>query len=428
MSARHSLMCAALLASLLCGGLATAGPVVLYGPDLDPVTAAEKAEKELKTRDFTVAGSLADAIGRAGDQPVLFGAEVKPCTDPKPDGKPVGGVVVMAREELFDMSYTDGVLRMQRAIDALPCHTDGAQTDHLYNLFFLQGIAHYFEGRASQARTALSQATAIDPSRPWDDAWPPSPKPVFLEALQEMLEADSTALRVEVDDLTVDGRPVERGESNTIRPGGHLLQAGGEALWVTVGPERTRSGVVVTTADQLSAGLLAGDGAYAPWVAHKARAEGWNEVAILSSDGVVVFQQGAITRSTVYLPGEKRPGPKPGVVAGLALVAAGGGAAAVGLSLNVDSWSRGVYSGGALMPQDGYEALVSQNRAGLVMAIAGAAVAAAGVAVTVAGSKAEVPERSLGVEATAGRHGPLVAPWGVGTREGFLLGVVVIGR
>jgi hypothetical protein len=427
MSARHVLPLT-VLAVLCLAGTAVAAPVVLYGPDLDPVTAAEKAEKELKTRDFTVVGSLADAIGRDGDLPVLFGAEVKPCSDPQPGGKPVGGVVVMAREEILNMSYTQGLLRMQRAIDALPCNAEGAETDHLYELFFLQGITHYFEGRSGQAKASLSQATAIDPARPWDEGWPPSPKPTFLEALQEMLEADPTPLRVEVDDLVVDGRPTERGRAHTIRPGGHLLQVGNDTLWVTVGQEKTLSGVVVTTASQLSAGLLSGDGSYSPWVAEKAKAEGWDEVAVLSTEGVVVFQRGTITRSTVYAAGERRPGPAPGVVAGLALVGAGGGAAAVGLGLNISSWSRGAYSGGALMPQDDYEALVGENRAGLVMAIAGAAVAAAGVAVTIAGSKAEAPSRSVGVEATATRRPPLVAPWAVGARGGFAFGLVVVGQ
>lgn len=424
MSARLLLTLAALAAGLLLASAATAAPVVLYGPDLDPVTAAEQAEKELRSRDFTVVGSLAEAIGRDGEMPVVFGADVKRCTDPQPGGKPIGGVVVMAREELLNMSYMEGLLRMQRAIDALPCHADTAETDHLYELFFLQGVAHFLEGRAGPAKQALSQATAIDPARPWNEQWPPGPKPTFLAALQEMLEADPTALRVEVDGLVVDGRSLEQGRAHTIRPRGHLLRVGNETLWVTVDSDKSLSGVVVTTAAQLSAGLLTGDGAYSPWVAEKADAEGWEDVAILSGDGVVVYRRGQIVKSTVRLPGSKPPPPKPGVVAGLVMVGAGGGAAAAGLGLHMNSWAVGTPGEGALMPRSDYEALVEQNRIGLVMAIAGAATAAAGVAVTIAGSKAE--RRPVSTEVKLTRR-TLVAPWAAGSRESVVLGVTIVG-
>ncbi len=424
MNARHLLSMVALALGLGAAGSATAAPVVLYGPELDPVTAAEKAEKELRSREFTVVGSLAEAIGGGPDQPVVFGADVRRCEEPLPDGKPVGGVVVMAREDLLNMSYMDGMLRMQRAVDALPCHADQATTDNLYDLFFLQGVAHYLEGLPGPAKEALSQATAIDPARPWNEQWPPGPKPTFLEALQEMLEADPTALRVEIDGLTVDGRPMEQGAGNTIRPRRHLLQVGEQTFWVEAG--ESRSGVVVTTAQKLAAGLLVGDESYGSWLAEKAEAEGWQDVVVLSEGGMVVYRRGAIVQSTVLAPGQKRPPPKPGVVAGLALVGVGSGTAAAGLVLHGNSWATGLPGEGALMPREDYEALVEQNRIGLGLTIAGAAVAAAGVAVTIAGAQAERPQASTAVQAAA--PATLVAPWAFGAPEGFVFGFTVVGR
>ncbi len=426
MSRTHLLPTLVLAVGLL-PAAASAAPVILTGENVEPEQALELAEETLGVTGIEVAGPLSDVAGGRPDATVVFGAFPERCIDPPAGGRPIGGVAVMAREEIFNMSYGSALERLEQAAAALPCNADAAETDHLYDIFFLRGYALYQEGREAEARRSFSQAATIDPSRPWSDAFPPTPKSTYLEALQDLLESEPAPLRVEVADLVVDGRKLERGRPHTIRPGYHLVRAGSDVLWVRVPSEEQRapSGVVVTTSERLIEGVTAGDNAYGPWLREVSDANGWSGVIIATEDAVLRFDGRSFSRVPTSAGLKKLP-PPPGRVAGALMLGVGGGTVGLGLGLNVGSWAvaKPGADGTALMPRPQYEGYLTQNRAGLGLAIAGAAVGATGLVLTLIPPKR--PAEAAGAPSAASRS--IVVPWAVATDETFVFGITVVDR
>ncbi|MCP4869700.1 MAG: hypothetical protein GY898_13385 [Proteobacteria bacterium] len=418
-------LAAPLLALTLTPALAHAQavPVVTYGPDLDAVTAAAAAEQAPGTRAFMIAGSLAEQLGGAESETVVFGAETKRCTDPPAGGKPIGGVAVMANEDISEMAYTSAILRLRKAIDGLPCNADGASTENLYDLFFMSGYAHFEEGRVEDARKAFAQAAAIDASRPWNPAFSPAAKTLYLESLQALLDGEPASLRVEVGDLLLDGGTQEQGRTATVQPGGHLVRAGKDLLWVTVAPESERGEgqVVISTAAKVIAGLMEGAAAYGAWLQERADTEGWQgQMVVLTAEQAWVWNGTGFDRRTTALGAKEEPPVTqlPGII----LAGAGGALTGVGAALHFGSYGAGVpgADGAAMMPKEDYEALVLQNRLGLGLTVAGAAVAVTGVVLAIL-PRPKPP--AIDDEEAQTALAPRVAPWAVGGPDGFVIGI-----
>lgn len=408
--------------------VALAAPVIMTGDGVEPDAALGLVEETLGVTGIEVAGPLSQYAGDRAEATVVFGAFPERCVDPPTGGRPIGGVVVMAREEIFNMNYASALERLDAAAAALPCNADAAETGHLYDVFFLRGYAYYQAGRVAEARRSFSQAAAIDPSRPWSDAFPPTPKATYLEALQDLLESEPAPLRVEVADLVLDGRKLERGRPHTVRPGYHLVQSASDVLWVRVPSEdqRAPSGVVVTTSERLTEGLVAGDNAYAPWLREVADANGWSGVIIATEDAVLRFDGRGFSQVPTAAGLKKLPPPASRVAGGV-MLGVGGGTLGLGLGLNIGSWATAKpgADGSALMPRPQYEGYVSQNRAGLGLAIAGAAVGATGLVLTLIPPKRPAVS---GAPAAAASRRPLLLPWAVATEDSFVVGIVAVPR
>ena len=245
-----------LLLILLAPAPTLAAPGVLYGPDLDSVSAALKAEEELGNANFVIAGPLADRTGRS-EAVLVIGAPAMRCSGDDGSERPLAGVMVAVREEILNMDYGPALERLDAAVAALPCRAEDASADELYSLFFLQGFVHFNEGREDGAREAFRRAAAIDPSRPWGNEYPPKPKEVYLEALQEVAGKLPSSVDARVDAVQIDGAPFAG--VGPVRAGGHLFGIGGEAWWVEVPPAEADRVVVVDPArlDRLLEELVA---------------------------------------------------------------------------------------------------------------------------------------------------------------------------
>ena len=232
---------------------ARATPVVLYGPGVDGAQATALAKDLLNVTDFKVEGPLFEFIGAGGTAPIVVGAAAVYCPDPNLRQRALKGELLRVREAMREMSYEEAIRDLDDIASRLPCLASDAGRDEIYELFFSRGVAAFFEGDEGGARNAFRQAAAIDPAREWPSDYPPTPQPLFLEALRELLAQPPVALVSEVEGVPLlDGLP----DDGTPRmlAGSHLLYvaASRTGLWVKVPPsdQLPPQGLLLTTAVQ----------------------------------------------------------------------------------------------------------------------------------------------------------------------------------
>ena len=371
---------------------AHAAPVVLSGPGLDSAEAESIAKKTLGTDALQVAGSLADHIGSKGTTAAAVGAASTTCTQPAK--RPLTGEFLVVDQQMAEMEYATVRVTIAKIVERVACYGVNATRDEIYTLFFTQGMAAFYDGDAGAAQTAFSQAASIDPSRPWPDQYPPTPKPLYDEALRVLTA--STPVRVV---SSVEGEVLVDGEKNygkpMLYPGGHLIfvPESSTSLWVTIprAPAMSEDGLLVASSAELLLGLMAGNAKYAPWLGDLAERQGWPEIALVGKDSVVVFREGAfftpegtrIQRDAGGLTRSAAP-VNPATVAGIVLIGVGAGTGAAGAGLNVSSFNDGLPTiGSPLLPRADYERFKTQNTAGLALTVTGVGIAVAGAVVTV---------------------------------------------
>jgi hypothetical protein len=402
---------------------ALASTFVVYGPGVDATTAAALAQEELGQSDVRVAGPIADWIGVPDNEPVAVGATtLTRCTGERRK-RPLKGYLIGIENSMADMSYRDAIRDIDSVISKLPCLAEMAAPDDIYNLFFLKGVAQYFEDNKDGAMASFARAAAIAPGREWPDDWPPTPQPTYLEALRKVNASPPADLVVELDD-TVLHNGIAADGSPRLLAGGHLLwiPKTETGVWITV-PSREElpeQGLIITSGGQLRAGLMAGEIRYAPWIQAVADKEGWEDVVLVSLDGAIRYQNGAFTalgatskrlaaRARRQERAARKLGPMP--IAGLVVLGVGAATAGGGVALNLASYSAGLPKVGDILPERAaYQAKVTQNRAGLGIAIAGGATAAAGAIITIIG--ASMPDGKVAA-----------VPWFVANPEAVAFGI-----
>ncbi len=395
---------ALLATSLLLPATAAARTHLVLGPGVNPDAAGTLARPELGDDEFEVAGALAELTGASPDALAVVGAGTRRCE--ATSSETIERVLLTVKPAIDEMRYGPALRELEAFTDALPCGAERATRDQLYDAYFLMGYAHYVEGQQDLAVRDFANAAAFDPTRKWNDRYPPTAKETFLSALQRVFEAEPLPLRIDVDGAVVDGEKVETGSKIRLAPGGHIVRVAGETLLLQVpfAADRADETAILTTARQLVVGLSLGEPEYAPWLADLAAANSWDEVLVVG-EGVHRLEGRSFPAN------EKPAGPPPGAVAGGLLMGVGAGTTGVGLGLNIVSWQDA-----GVVPDDGrvtvgeteYDSLVSRNRAGLGTAIAGGVVLAAGVVITI----------STAVKPKAGSPATAVAPWFVPTADG----------
>lgn len=384
MFARAALLVFALLAS---AGAAFATPGVVHGPGLDTADAAVRAKNILGTGDFKVLGSIDGLTGPAGT-PVVIGATVQRCEQ---ESEPIGRVLVRARSQVLELDYQAGSAALTAAVDALPCGAAEATREELFQLFFLQGYMHFNEGDTEAARAAFTRAAVIDRTKDWPSDYPPTAEAEYLKGLKAAVNADPARLVADVDSLSVDGEAAVVAKPPGLLAGDHLLTVNGIAMWVSVPADAET--VRVTTAGRLAAGILEGDVAYAGWLGEVGAREGVSEVLVLTPNSTVLFTDGTFVESSSSAD-EKRaaapPGPKP---VGAVLAGSGGAMLGVGLGLHFSGYAAAGLGddGGVQASEQEYPGLLTRNRAGFGLAVAGAAVLGTGMVLVVVSELAGRP-------------------------------------
>ena len=352
---------------------APAAPVLHGGGSGDDALA--RAQAVTGRGDLKLHGDLA-ALGLGDDDALVASGAASLGFCAEPPGGGLEKLLVAVRIRIDDMEYGQAMAALAEAADRLPCGAAGASADQLYDLFFLHGLSAFNEGHESTARKRFAQAAVMAPSRKWDERYPPTAKPLYLEALQEALAGRQVPLEVAVDGLTVDGEAVPANQPVTLLAGGHLVALGAQTAWLELPPVGS---VTLASAGVVRAGLAGGDSRFAPWV----EALG-SDAVLVTDDAVFELRSGVlVARSTAS---ESAPVAAPLLPVGAVLAGSGGALLALGLGLNREAFLQGQPA-----PEDGlvhvnrqhYDELFAQNRAGLGLAIAGGALTAAGVAVVV---------------------------------------------
>lgn len=204
------------LVLLLAPSTALSSPVVLHGPGVEAAAATAAAKAELGSDDFEVVGPLAPFVGSSPDAPAVVGASAKRCE--AESFETIEAVLLTARPAINEMRYGPALRELEAFTDALPCGADRANRDQLYDVYFLMGYAHYVQGQKELAVRDFAAAAAFDPTRKWNDQYPPTAKETFLSALQRVFEAEPLSLRVEVDVAFVDGEAADNGSKLRLAP------------------------------------------------------------------------------------------------------------------------------------------------------------------------------------------------------------------
>ncbi len=372
-------LCATLL--LLLPTLASASPLVVYGPGFDAADAAVAAKEALGSGDFRVHGSLTALTGEPG-APVVVGTVGRACTSA---AEPLDRVLTQARLQVLELEYASALTSLTAAVDQLPCGAESASRDHLFELFFLQGYMHFNEGQQDDARAAFAQAAAIDRNRDWPKEYPPTAKTAYLEGLQQAVGGDPATLRAETDALSIDGATVDVTAPPALVEGGHLVVVSGRALWVTVGPraERPAAGLLVTTSDRLAGGIAAGNDAYAPWLVAACGRLGAASLLVITKDGPRYFTDGNFALPPKAI--TAGPSTPSGLVPGAILAGTGGALLGAGLGIHIDAFKAAEPddSGGVPVAEADYPGLLARNRAGFGLAVGGGVLVGTGVVVIV---------------------------------------------
>ncbi len=211
--------------------------LMLYGPGTDD-TARLVAETLLVRMDRLAALpeqtlAAAQAVPPMPPGGMLIGGDVlvQRCA-----GEPVAAdawleVVDRGRSLFTDLEYEAALEAFREAEDLLPCLVGLLPAGSLSDLYFTSGLAAFYVEGPAEAREAFAHALSADPTRPWDDRYPPAPQQVFLDAGKEVLHAPPRPLVVldpggAIQHLRVDGAdrdPAGVGVAE-LAPGTHLAQ------------------------------------------------------------------------------------------------------------------------------------------------------------------------------------------------------------
>jgi hypothetical protein len=364
---------------------AAAAPTVLYGPTLDAASAANRASAYLDSGDFRVAGPASDLVVGADMELVAQGIELQRC--PAETGA-LGPVVGVARIQILEMEYASATGALEGAAKGLPCGARDATREDIFELFFLQGLAAFNDGREDDARAAFSAAAAVSVSQPWPSNHPPTAKALYLESLQGALSSKTTVVDTDLTDLLLDGEVAENQRGVNLLAGRHLLRHGDDVALATA---TTDGGSArMTTAGTLRSWLDNGADEAGPWLAEMARAREWDRVVLLLGDRVLELTGEQLLEQERVEPKAKLP---TGAAVGISMIGVGAGTFGVGLTANLETANeareleKNVREGtveDGVDPNEAYAEALRLNRIGLGLSLAGVGVAVAGGVITAA--------------------------------------------
>ena len=205
---------------------AAATTVVVVTPNAD--RSARKLARELP-RD-----SEALFVDQRGEQVLgglwLVGATPEfVCTESTLPAATVTEALQNAQRRLDELEMATAEAELAGVRQTVACLAEPIDAEELWRLYFLEGIAAYYEHGAPAAQPALARALAVLPSHPFDDAYPPELRDIYLDLQGQAMGGGRGTVSAAQDSgeepgaLWVDGRPVA-GPAVPVVPGEHVFQ------------------------------------------------------------------------------------------------------------------------------------------------------------------------------------------------------------
>ena len=205
---------------------ASASTVVVVTPDAD--RSGRKLARQLP-RDSEVL-----FIDQRGEQVLgglwLIGATPEfVCPESTLPAATVSQALERAQTRLDDLEMATAEADLAGVRQTVACLAEPVDAEELWRLYFLEGIAAFYEHGAPAAQPALARALAVLPSHPFDDAYPPELRDTYLVLQGAALGGGRGAVTAAQDDggltgaLWVDGRAVT-GPAVLVVPGEHVFQ------------------------------------------------------------------------------------------------------------------------------------------------------------------------------------------------------------
>jgi len=211
--------------------------MLIFGPGSDDATRAEAEKLRMRMERGRVPPrhvvSASELFEETGDEALRAYGDILVDTCA---GEPAPPDVVLERidqgmAQFAEMEYPAAITSFEEAEAMLPCLTGFLPEGKLGDLTFFHGLAAFYVDGPAAAREVFARTLSADPSRPWDDRFPPPPQQAFLDASKEILHSPPTPLllrdptgtvqEVRIDTTIWDGFPDTPRE---LVPGTHLVQ------------------------------------------------------------------------------------------------------------------------------------------------------------------------------------------------------------
>ena len=314
----------------------------------------------------------------------------------------LGGRIEAAEKKLDELDFAGAEAELTPLDGQLACLGPPLDSQLLARAALLLGYARFQRGDRRGAGTAFAMAAVFDPEVAWDEVYSPDAQQVFNSAVLESLRTPAAHLALGPDDaaaleLRLDGSafPLDR----SLRPGWHQVTVptlGGEPLRLAI-QAHPGGTVEMSPVTDLMDGYVAGCpglGSVGDALQAAVTAANRREAYVVAVETGRVRRYSAFTQLLEPLgddecgtgtvgPGIRKP------AAGPVMVLAGAAVGAVGLTLALTQYSRGMSIGAEIEANDDlydelipeYEAAGRAITAGIVIAGVGGAVVAVGIPV-----------------------------------------------
>lgn len=291
--------------------------VMLYGPGTgeDDLDSAQKLWRRMDPAgdEPDVFLPLAEALTLPPGPTVYGDILVHDCaaTSVAPDH--LLEMVEQGMREFRALEYAAAIASFERAEAMLPCLAGFLPSGKVSDLYFFHGLAAFYAQGKAEARSLFARSLSSEPSRPWDDRYPPLPQQAFLDAGKAILHIPPRPVRVadpggEIVAIRVDSHEWS-GFPDTqldLTPGWHLVQwklASGEVQSVQVEVVPSGQVVVATRAGFLAAVL---DGGRDAELGRVTVAPMQRLAADKGADDLVIVHVDEPQQVTLFLPTEGR--------------------------------------------------------------------------------------------------------------------------
>jgi hypothetical protein len=214
------------LLALLAPSVASAATVVVLTPDAD--ASSRKLARELP-KDHEIL-----FVEQRGEQTLggvwLVGATPDfACTESELPAATVSEALQRAQSRIDELEMVAAGSDLAGVRQTVACLETPVESEELWLLYFLEGVAAFYSSGANAAQPALARALAVLPSHPFDDSYPPELRELYLRQQGEALGGGRATIAAGQDDgelpgaLWVDGRPVAGPPIQAV-PGEHIFQ------------------------------------------------------------------------------------------------------------------------------------------------------------------------------------------------------------